>query len=213
MPIPAKMKFNFKTRAIRDEEGKEIGRSKKQPSVECELPVPSHDEVVTFLSAPESKEASLVMSAVQTLIYQAARDQFDEIIEAFGDDDSKTVAADMLDLSRLDLTYIANLPPSSRAGTALTEEDWKSFFEDYVTVMVAATGKEVDRVMKHVELFKKPTKAKANKEVLQLLVGQLDIYLANTQNAEDNSDCAVRIRDKYERWSKEPEKTVDLSLL
>lgn len=213
MPIPAKMKFNFKTRAIRDEEGKEIGRTKKQPSVETELPVPSHDEVTNYLTSPDSKESILVMSAVQSIIYQAAREQFDEIIEAFGDDDSKTVAADMLDLSRLDLSYIANLPPSSRGGTALTDEDWKAFFDDYVTVMVAATGKEMDRVVKHVELFKRPTKVKANKEVLHLLVGQLDIYLANTQNAEDNSDCAVRIRDKYERWSKEPEKTVDLSLL
>lgn len=207
------MKFNFKTRSIRDEEGKEIGRTKKQPSVETELPVPSNDEVSVFLSTPESKEASLVMSAVQQIIYQAARDQFDEIIEAFGDDDGKTVAADMLDLSRLDITYIANLPPSSRGSTALTEEDWKLFFEDYATVMVAATGKELDRVMKHVELFKKPTKAKSNKDVLQLLVGQLDIYLANTPNAEDHGDCASRIRDKYDRWSKEPEKTVDLSLL
>lgn len=213
MPIPAKMKFNFKTRAIRDEEGKEIGRSKKQPSVETELPVPSHEEVTVYLASPDSKESVLVMSAVQSIIYQAAREQFDEIIEAFGDDDSRTVAADMLDLSRLDLSYIANLPPSSRGGTALTDEDWKAFFDDYVTVMVAATGKEMDRVMKHVDLFKRPTKVKANKEVLQLLVGQLDIYLANTQNAEDNGDCAVRIRDKYERWSKEPEKTVDLSLL
>ena len=213
MPNVAKMKFNFKSRIIRDEEGKEMGRTKKQPSVECELPVPSQDEIILYMQQPDSKEAALITSSVQDIIYQAAREQFDEIIESFGDDDSKTVAADMLDLSRLDFSFIANLPPSTRASSAPSEDDWKAFFEDYLAVMVAATGKEEKRIANHIELFKKPTKAKANKEVLSLLVTQLDIYMANSANIEDHANCAGRIRDKYDRWSKEPEKAVNLDLL
>lgn len=213
MPNVAQMKFNFKSRIVRDEEGKEIGRTKKQPSVTCELPVPSHDEVINFLTSADSKESALIMSGVQDIIYQAAREQFDEIIEAFGDDESKTVAADMLDLSRLDFSFIANLPPSTRASSAPSEDDWKAFFEDYLAVMVAATGKEEKRIVNHIDLFKKPAKAKANKEVLALLVSQLDIYMANSANIEEHANCAGRIRDKYDRWSKEPEKAVNLDLL
>src|SRR5690606_33528064 len=113
MPVAQSYKFNFKTRKITDENGKEVGRTKKQPSVVCDLPVPSADEVVMMLSNGGA-EAGLIMSTIGDIIYQAARGQFDEIIESFGDDESKEVAASMLNFDQLSLTYIANLPPSSR---------------------------------------------------------------------------------------------------
>ena len=212
MPVAQSYKFNFKSRRITDEAGKEVGRTKKQPSVVCDLPVSSADEVVQMLSNGGA-EAGLIMSTIGDIIYQAARGQFDEIIESFGDDESKEVSASMLNFDQLSLTYIANLPPSSRGVQAISDEEWQAFFEDYLGVMVAATGKAEDRIKNHINLFKRPQKAKANKEVLQVLVDQLDIYLASSGNLDDTGTCAVRIRDKFSKWISEPEKAVDLDLL
>ena len=212
MPVAQTYKFNFKSRRITDENGNEIGRTKKQPSLTVDLPVPSTDEVIAMLQAGGA-EAVLLMTQIGDTIYQAARGQFDEVIEQFGDDDSKEVTADMLNYDQLSITYLANLPPSSRGVQAISDEEWQAFFEDYLAVMVAATGKTEDRIKNHINLFKKPQKAKANKEVLKVLVDQLDIYLASSGNLEDTGTCAVRIRDRFNKWISEPEKAANLDLL
>ena len=212
MPVAQTYKFNFKSRRITDENGNEIGRTKKQPSLTVDLPVPSTDEVIAMLQAGGA-EAVLLMTQIGDTIYQAARGQFDEVIEQFGDDDSKEVTADMLNYDQLSITYLANLPPSSRGVQAISDEEWQAFFEDYLAVMVAATGKTEDRIKNHINLFKRPQKAKANKEVLKVLVDQLDIYLASSGNLEDTGTCAVRIRDRFNKWISEPEKAANLDLL
>lgn len=212
MPVAQTYKFNFKSRRITDENGNEIGRTKKQPSLTVDLPVPSTDEVIAMLQSGGA-EAVLLMTQIGDTIYQAARGQFDEVIEQFGDDDSKEVTADMLNYDQLSITYLANLPPSSRGVQAISDEEWQAFFEDYLAVMVAATGKTEDRIKNHINLFKRPQKAKANKEVLKVLVDQLDIYLASSGNLEDTGTCAVRIRDRFNKWISEPEKAANLDLL
>ncbi len=212
MPVAQSYRFNFKSRRITDEAGNEIGRTKKQPSLTVDLPVPSTDEVISMLQSGGA-EAVLLMTQIGDTIYQAARGQFDEVIEQFGDDDSKEVTADMLNYDQLSITYLANLPPSSRGVQAISDEEWQAFFEDYLAVMVAATGKTEDRIKNHINLFKKPQKAKANKEVLKVLVDQLDIYLASSGNLEDTGTCAVRIRDRFNKWISEPEKAANLDLL
>lgn len=212
MPVAQTYKFNFKSRRITDENGNEIGRTKKQPSLTVDLPVPSTDEVISMLQAGGA-EAVLLMTQIGDTIYQAARGQFDEVIEQFGDDDSKEVTADMLNYDQLSISYLANLPPSSRGVQAISDEEWQAFFEDYLAVMVAATGKTEDRIKNHINLFKRPQKAKANKEVLKVLVDQLDIYLASSGNLEDTGTCAVRIRDRFNKWISEPEKAANLDLL
>ena len=212
MPVAQTYKFNFKSRRITDENGNEIGRTKKQPSLTVDLPVPTTDEVIAMLQAGGA-EAVLLMTQIGDIVYQAARGQFDEIIEQFGDDDSKEVTADMLNYDQLSISYLANLPPSSRGVQAISDEDRQAFFEDYLAVMVAATGKTEDRINNHINLFKRPQKAKANKEVLKVLVDQLDIYLASSGNLEDTGTCAVRIRDRFNKWIAEPEKAANLDLL
>lgn len=212
MPVAQTYKFNFKSRRITDENGNEIGRTKKQPSLTVDLPVPTTDEVIAMLQSGGA-EAVLLMTQIGDIIYQAARGQFDEVIEQFGDDDSKEVTADMLNYDQLSISYLANLPPSSRGVQAISDEEWQAFFEDYLAVMVAATGKTEDRIKNHINLFKKPQKAKANKEVLKVLVDQLDIYLASSGNLEDTGTCAVRIRDRFNKWISEPEKAANLDLL
>lgn len=210
--IAKSVKFNFKSRKITDEQGKEIGRTKKQDSVTCDIPVPETSELVSILQNG-GKEAELVCEAVADLIIAQAKGQFDEVIETFGNDDSKTVTAAHLDYDKLSLAYIASIPPARRGATAIGEEDWKVFFDDYFAVMVKATGKSEDRIKNHVNLFKAPNKAKANKEVLSVLVDQLDIYMSSSANLEDTGLCATRISEKFKKWIAEPEKAVNMDLL
>lgn len=213
MSITKTIKFNFKSRAIRDEAGNLIGKTKKQPSLEVALPLPDATEVTTYLAEPESKIAVLVMDAVARLVIDQAREQFDELIESFGEDDTKVVAADGLDYSKLTLEYIASIPPTQRGAAALTEEDFETFFADYLPVMVAATGKDEGKIVNHINLFKKPTKVKARKDVMAVLVDQLDIYLASSANVEETGMVANRMRDKFQRWIDAPEVAMSLDLL
>lgn len=207
------MKFNFKARNLYDEAGKVVGKGKKQPSVVTTLPIPTHDTVAKFLADATSKESALIMDAVQDLIYGAARAQFDEIIDGFEEGDGRTVQASMLDFGRLDLSFIANLPPSTRASSVPGEDDFKSFFADYLAVMPQATGKALTAIEKHIKLFSKPTQLKANKPVMELLIGQLNVYLTATAAIEETGATAAYLRTKLERWFAEPEKAIDLSLL
>ncbi len=208
------VKFNFKTRSIKDEAGNVIGKSKKQPSVEVAIPMPTAEEISGYLMSDyHPKESALILDAVAGLIINQAREQFDEAIEGFGDDLEKEVSAAMLDFSKLNLEYIASIPPAQRGAVAISDEEWTFFFEDYVPTMVAATGKEEKKIKNHIELFKKPQKIRANKPVLQALIEQLDIYLTSTNALEDTSMCATRIRDKFQRWYDEPEKAITLDVL
>lgn len=191
-------KFNFKTRTVKDEEGQVILTINKKPSVEASLPVLSSAGVVEAL-ANGGKEAELIMSAISDIFYQGARAQFDDIIEGLQSPDDE-VTASMLDFDKLSLTYLANLPKSARGASAISEEDWNNFFEDYLNVMVAATGKEEKRINAQIAHFKKPTRIKSNSRVLEVLINQLSIYTAKAPNLEDNAACAERLLSKFSKW-------------
>lgn len=213
-----KFKFTFKTRAIKDAAGNEIGRTKKHPAMEVEIPVLSPDEVIAILSAKNEdgtfvnpKSAELILSSLADVPYQQARSQFDDIIESFGADDSKVLTPAGLNLDQLSWEYIANLPPSTRGATAITEEEYKAFFADYVAVVVSATGAEVARVENHTKCFAKPTEVKGNKRAIGLLLTGLNTYAANSPNLEEHARIVDRLVNKFDTWAKAEEK--DLAAL
>ncbi len=207
------VKFNFKSRAIKDDNGKEIARTKKHPSIVLSMPVPTDEELIGYLSQPESAVARLIRNAAHGIIADAVRQQFDEQIEAIGENSDKELSVNDLDFSKLSLEYIASLPPSQRGGVALTEEDFNAFFADYMQVMVVATGKDEKKIGAAIDLYKKPTKVRSNKPILGVLMEQLDVYLASSPNLEDTGEVATRLRTKFEKWYNEPEKTIDLDAL
>ena len=205
MTINVDTKFNFKTRTIKNEDGTVLKTLKKQPSVIIPLPFMTADEVVGILQSEDAKSKDLVLEYVNSAIRDQARAQFDELIESFGDDDSRTVSGDQLDFDKLTFGYIANLDPKVRGMRALSEEDFAAFFTDYSSVMVAITGKPIEKIKKHIELFKKPARVKSAKDVLGVLIEQLDIYLVSSPNLEDTGEVANRIRTKFDKWLKAEE--------
>jgi len=202
--------FHFKSRKILDEAGNVIGKTKKQPSMTVGIEFPSLTDVQATL-AIGGAAANLVMQAVQDLIYQQARAQLDEVIEAFGADDTKSVSPSDLNHDQLTLAYIASIPPAQRGGPAISEETWNEFFQSYVAVMQEATGKDVTRLAKHVEIFKRPQRQKDAKDVLAVMVEQLDIYMASAGDAlEETGQCAARLRDRFDKWLNTEVKREDL---
>jgi len=200
-------KFNFKKRVIKDESGAVIGEVKKKPSVEVNLPVLDSAGVVEALSLG-GKETELILSAVNDIFYQAARAQFDDIIENMSDPDGE-VSANMLDFDKLTIQYVANLPKAARGVSALTDDDWNNFYADYLQVMIAATGKEETRINNHIELFKTPTRVRARAKSMEILIDQLSIYTAKTPNLEDNATCAERLLTKFTKWLADLEASTD----
>jgi ABC-type transporter MlaC component len=212
MTINVDTKFNFKARTVKDANGAVMATLKKQPSVIVTLPFLTADEVVAILNSDDVKAKDLVLDCVNSAIKDQARSQFDELIESFGDDDSRTVSGAQLDLDKLTFSYIANLPLAQRGARALSDEDFAAFFTDYTNVMVATTGKPIEKIKKHIELFKKPARVKAAKDVLAVLVEQLDIYLVSSTNLEETGEAANRIRTRFDKWLK-AEEEIDLNAL
>lgn len=196
--ISQQFKFNFKKRQVKDEEGKVLVDLPKQPSLTVALPVLSVSGIIEALTGG-GKEAEVICAAVNNVFYQAARSQFDDVIEGFSDPTS-TVTASVLDFDKLNLGYLANLPPATRGASGVTEDEWNFFFADYLAVMVAATGKEEKRIQNQIEHFKKPQRIKLNGKVLEVLVDQLSIYIGKTAALEDTAVCAERLLGKFSKW-------------
>ena len=215
-------KFNFKARKITDAEGKEIGKTKKQPSLIVNLPQPTAEDAIAYLSITDTKNdkeevvvdkvKQMILEAIQEIVRNQAKSQLDELIDSFGADETQTVSAESIDYDKLSLEYIANLPPAQRGARAIPDEDWEAMYADYLQVMVAATGKPEAKIKNHLDLFKKPTRVKQNKDALSVLIDQLDVYTTASQNIEDTGECTSRLRAKFVKWLEE-DKKLDLSSL
>jgi hypothetical protein len=209
MSATTPIKFNFKSRTLKDDNGTELGKTKKQAPIIANLITPTKEELVQVLSSEDvayQKVQQLIMDAVIQIQKDQARSQLDDIIESFGTDDSKVVTPEMLDHDKLTLTYISNLEPAQRGARALSDEDKEAFYADYLQVMVQATGKEEKRIKAHIDLFQKPIKAKQNKDstaIMTTLVDQINVYLTASQQVEDTGEAALRIQSRFQKWLKE----------
>jgi hypothetical protein len=92
----------------------------------------------------------------------------------------------------------------------LSEEEIKEFFTDYTGVIQAATGRELDRIKKHIEIFERPTKIRYNKAAQKLMLDQLDIYRASSAKyaAEETNAMADRLHSRFQKWYKESDAAV-----
>jgi len=175
------VKFNFRT--MKDEQ---TGLESKRPSVELDaIPVPSVEGIIAILEAG-GKGLELLQEAVEYIVFQRAR----EILA----DDEKLVE---LPLDALDWQVIANLPQAERKGRGIPAEVWKAFSEDYIAVMPSVTGKTAEQVGNAAKiLVNKFSAVKTNKPVVNLLKGQLAMYLNSSPNAESFQGCVEFLLNK-----------------
>lgn len=164
-------KFNFK----KDDLGN------KRPSVELVLPVPSVEGIVKILEVG-GKQLELLQEAVAAVVLQQARVLVNE---------KEDVTQENFPFDKISWEFISNIAPKERKGGGIASEVWEAFAKDYVEVMPAVTGKTAEQVgnAAKVLLNKFSGSFKTNKPAIELLKGQLAIYIANTQRAEEFAEC------------------------
>jgi len=180
------MTYFFKTETLKDEEGKEIGKGKKHPDVKVAVPVPTIEDVITFLAAPDgSKEAKvrdLIMDQIVDAIALAGRAQINEFRDANAD--KEFTAADM-DLSKLNLQTIAETPKGQRGAWSPGDDDFKAFNELYTNILVHKVSYDPKKTKTHTDHWKNGmAKVKNNKPVVGELQEFLTVFAANCEEED-----------------------------
>ena len=220
-------KFNFKARTLKDENGKEIEKLPKQPSLEVNVPVPTAAYLIDILNQPDTLTDTdaagaivskpnllkqLVVESTFEPIFWQVKQQLDQAIEGFGTDKTKQISVSHLDYDKLTLEYISSIPPARRGAAAISEEDWNDWFKDYLNVMLQATGKPLDKLTTHVDIFKKLPKYRARKDLLEVLQQQLAIYAQSATNLDEYVTPYQRVTDTITRFLTEEDR-IDISAL
>lgn len=186
-------KFSFKTAIIKDDEGNEIGKSKR-PTVELTLPVPSVEGCIAALESGDKKQINLILEAMENIVLSKAR----EVVN-----DKEDVSQESFPFNEITWEAIANAPEAERKGRGIPAETWKEFSADYISVMPALTGKTEKQVGAAAEIlvdkFNKLRSNKDYKKIVRLLVDQLAIYMSNSPNADQFMDCVVFLTEKGQK--------------
>lgn len=174
------VKFSFRT--VKDAE---TGLESKRATIESKIPVPSVEGIIAIIEAG-GKGLELLMEAAADVVVQRAR----ELLA----DDEKLVE---VPLDALIWEVIANLPKAERKGRGIPKETWEEFSADYIAIMPSVTGKTAEQVGNAAKiLLNKFQAVKSNKKVVELLKGQLALYLNSSPNAEAYSECVEFLMNK-----------------
>lgn len=168
----------------------------KRPTVELKIPRPSFEGIIDILqkgvepdaTITQKKQLDLLFEAIQDVVLNRAREIVNE---------TEDINQDNFPIDQLSWEAIANLPKAERRGGGIAAETWKDFVADYIEVMPKVTGKTKERIEAATKLFlNKFSTIKTDKPVLQLLKGQLALYLNNTGKGEEFEQCVEFLVDK-----------------
>lgn len=176
-------KFSFK-------KDKETGT--KRPTLELYMPIPTMDGIINGLA--DEKVAKLIQELVAAEVLKAAREQI-------SDDKSPVNNQLDLDVSKLTLEYLANMPAAERRGGGISKEVWAAFEADYNNIMPEITKRTPEQVANASKLFvMRLQPCKTRKETLSFLQGMLELYVANTENLEDFQAVVEFLNEKIETF-------------
>jgi hypothetical protein len=181
------MKFNFRTEKIRDDDGNVIGTGRKHPEVIAPLPVPTTEQLVELLQSGGAV-SELIHDAIRAVIFDAGKMQINAWREANPDD--ATFTASNFNLQGLTLEAIATMPKGDRKSSAISDEDWTAFLNDYHHVMVNIIGYEEKRVKLAMTHFKvQLRRIKSDKAAVQKLQDLLNLWASKTEALDDHVSC------------------------
>lgn len=178
---PKEMSFYFKTKKGEENELGEKQPDYKRPTVKLEVPVPTFDGLVASLNKDESgKVAAFLLSLIEQEVYLEARNQVNDK-DPFEQKD--------LDLNALTLEALANRPASERKGSAISDELWKLFETDYVTVMASVTSDKTEKQIKTAAelMVNKFSKIREKKNIIATLRSYLQQWYTATTLSEELS--------------------------
>ena len=159
----------------------------KRPQVELKLLVPSVEGIVRIMERG-GKELELLLDTVADVIGEQARSIVDEQANS---------SQENFPMDKVTWEFIANLEKAARRGGGIPKEIWEAFGKDYTEIMPALTGKTPEQVGNAVKiLLNKFAAVKTNKPVLNRLKEQLSIYVSNSPNADQFTDCVEFLLNK-----------------
>lgn len=200
---PKETDYHFKKEKIKDDKGNVIGEGKKHPSIKVALPVPNAQGILDIVQAG-GKELELLLDAAFEVVYGAGRTIINDLRSKAPEGEVK---AEMVDVNQLLWSVIANMPKAERRGLGIAEEDWDQFAADYRAIMPKVTGKDADRIEKHIQLFKKKFyPCRNDKKALGVLQDMLNLWATNTAAMEDNTEVFEYLSGRVASLMKEEEK-------
>lgn len=206
----AEFAFFFRTEKVRDDNGNVIGNGRKHPEVKALLPVPTSADLINLLQQA-GKEAELIHDAIRDYISSAAKNQIADWREAQPAD--ATFTATNFNLDGLTLTAIATMPKSDRKSSAISDEDWTAFLDDYHQTMVTKVGYEEKRTKLAMAHFKvRLNRIKNDKQAVKKLVDLLNIWASKTDALEDHVACYEDLTKRADKFLKAEEKNFSEAL-
>ena len=181
----ADVKFSFKATVVKDANDEPVkdenGKVKKLPAdPPITIKVPQFEnaaDALEIFTKNDEKEVKLALDALNEMLLSNAKAQIDE--------DRVAAREKGIDPEKLSWTFIANLPPATRKGTAIPDEVWDAFAKDYIETIVHHGKTQAQAEMGAKFLVRKMYPVKDNKRVVEGLQKNLQIWYANTPSAED----------------------------
>jgi hypothetical protein len=216
-----KTNFNFRKDSDLEEKNKDnpkVYGKTKRPTFTLEVPYLTKAGVVAAMSQND-KATDLIVELANEAIVNRGRgliaekiegDQFNVEQGAWG----ITLKPDMFNIEDLSFHAIATLPKSER-GAGITKEQFAEFAKDYVETMstdvaVAATPDHKKRspevLAKHSQILqRKFNDVRSRKDVIQQMLGFLDVWAQVTGNLEQHADVYEFLTTKGQQLMKAEE--------
>lgn len=167
LTVATPVKFHFKEDKL----------GKKRATIELSLPFLTIDGVVEGLS--DDKQRDYILTVLNDAVYVAARQQV-------GDEEKPVNTQEELDISKLSLEFLANQPAAERRGGGIAKETWEEFGKDYLEIMPAVTGKNLEQIGNAVKIFTaRMQPVKTQKAILSYLQEQIALWATHTKKLED----------------------------
>lgn len=206
---PKEVSFHFRKDKDFEKANPAASGKTKRPTFKIGLPLLTKAGLIAALSA-DDKSTELALEMANAAIIDRFRGIVNDKIEndKFNLETGKyetTLASDMFDLNTLSFLTIANLPKSER-GSGISKEAWAEFVADYKEAMQKpeAIDKFADKKKRDPEVLEKHgvilggkfNAVRSRKDVIQQMLGFLDIWAQVTPNLEDHVECYEHLVSK-----------------
>lgn len=213
--IPEGMKgqmFHFRKEKVKVGEGEEI-EVYKHPSIIVPLPIPTVDQLKEIFNAPTTGDnnRSVEQKYILDLVFDGFYSQVREQINATREEGSKTAfSVDNVDYSKLSILALASMPASER-GSKVTDEDMAEFIKDYVSIMPAASGKDISKIKAQAGILEKGLRTvRTDKQVLDIMSKLLTLWAGTTANMEEHQEVYEMLTGRIKKWlATEPKNVLD----
>lgn len=170
-------------------------------------------DLENIILSGDQKQINLILEAMNEVRLSHVKNQLDDAIrenknvwpetEIVKDANGKEVEVikapadtSWLDLSKIEWSYIAALPPKQRGARGIPEETWEAFAKDYKAVIVehGKTEEQAEAASKH--FLNKFSIVRNNKKLLAALDRNLQLWYNGTTKQQEFQEVYQNLQEK-----------------